>query len=329
MVGSPLRWGIVATGSIAASMARALQLVPHSTAIAVASRSEATADAFGSTWDIPRRYGDYASLMEDPEIDVVYIATPHALHHENVLAALTAGKHVLCEKPLTLNAEQARECADLAREQDLFLMEAVWMRFFPAIHRLCELVAAGAIGEVMLLQASFCIDIGFDPKHRLYDPELGGGALLDLGIYPLSLATMLLGSPTEIDGRARIGTTGVDETNAITLTFPGGAIAQLASSCRGYSPHVATIVGTRGRIEVDDFFHPNGFVIHRHEGREEVLLPARGNGYVHEVDEVHRCIGAGLAESPVMPLDETLAMMVLMDELRGRWGVTYQADRAR
>jgi predicted dehydrogenase len=234
---------------------------------------------------------------------------------------------VLCEKPLTVNAAQAEECVARAKEKDLFLMEAVWMRFFPAIARLRELVHGGVIGEVELLQADFCIDVPFDPAHRLFNPDLGGGALLDLGIYPLSFATMLLGEPETVDGRARIGVTGVDESNSIALTFASGAIAQLASSSRSYKPHTAHIAGRAGRIEVPDFFHPGGFTVHRRREREEIVLPARGNGYVHEVEEVHRCIAAGLTESPLMPLGETVAMMKIMDELRDGWGVTYPADR--
>jgi len=322
----PLRWGIMATGNIAASMAEALSYVPEATLLAVGSRSQHSADVFGEQWGIPRCYGSYAELIADQEIDIVYVATPHATHHKNVLAALEAGKHVLCEKPLTINAAQAAECSTRAQVQDLFLMEAVWMRFFPAIARLRELVHDGAVGDVELIQADFCIDIPFDPAHRLFNLDLGGGALLDLGIYPLSFATMLLGEPHTVDGRARIGATGVDETNSITLTFPSGAIAQLASSSRSYQPHIARITGREGHIEVPDFFHPGGFVLHRRRDREEFVLPARGNGYVHEVEEVHRCIAAGLTESPVMPLGETVAMMELMDELRHGWGITYPAD---
>ncbi|MDJ0952414.1 MAG: Gfo/Idh/MocA family oxidoreductase [Acidimicrobiia bacterium] len=323
---STLRWGIIATGNIAASMAAALHRVPEAEIVAVASRSMEAAESFGSSWDIPRRYDSYAAMVGDDDVDVVYVATPHAYHHENVVAALRAGKHVLCEKPLTLNAAQAAECAALARAQGLFLMEAVWMRFFPAITRLVAVVGDGAVGEVELLVADFCLDVPFDPTHRLYNLDLGGGALLDLGVYPLSFATMLLGAPQTVEGRARVGATGVDETNSVTLTFASGAIAQLASSCRSYKPHTAHIIGREGRIEVPDFFHPGGFVIHRHGGREEVRVPAWGNGYVHEVEEVHRCIRAGLTESPVLPLAETVATMELMDELRRDWGVVYPGE---
>ncbi len=323
---STLRWGIIATGNIAGSMAAALEQVPEAEMVAVASRSLEAAERFASSWGIPRRYDSYEAMVGDDDVDVVYVATPHAFHRENVIAALRAGKHVLCEKPLTLNAAQAAECTALARARGLFLMEAVWMRFFPAITRLSAAVRDGAVGEVELLQADFCLDIPFDPANRLFNLDLGGGALLDLGIYPLSFATMLLGAPQTVEGEARVGATGVDETNSITLEFASGAIAQLASSSRSYKPHTAHVIGREGRIEIPEFFHPSRFVIHRGSDREEMQFPIRGNGYVHEVEEVHRCIRAGLTESPVLPLAETVATMELMDELRRRWGVVYPGE---
>lgn len=320
-------WGIIATGNIATSMAEALRYVGDAELLAVASRSLDSANAFGEEWDVPRRYGSYADLMADPDVDIVYVATPHSSHHGNVMTALAGGKHVLCEKPLTLNAAQAAECVAFARERSLFLMEAVWMRFFPAIARLRAEIEDGVIGEIELVQADFCISVPFDPQHRLYNLELGGGALLDLGIYPLSLATMLLGRPEKVDGRGRIGTTGVDESNAVTLAFRSGAIAQLACSMRTYKPRTAHISGRSGRIEVADYLRPNGYKVHRPQGRvEEVWEPARGNGYVHEVEEVHRCLRSGRLESSVMPLDESVASMALMDSLRLQWGVAYPGE---
>lgn len=322
------RWGIIATGNIAASMAEALGYVRDAELLAVASRSLDSANAFGEKWGAPHRYGSYGELMADPDVDIVYVATPHSSHHENVMAALAAGKHVLCEKPLTLNAAQAAECVAFARERSLFLMEAVWMRFFPVMARVRDLVADGVIGDIEIVQADFCRLVPFDPSHRLYDPRLGGGALLDLGIYPLSFAMMLLGRPTQIHGEARLGATGVDESNALTLTFPGGALAQLTSSFRGTKPYEACVVGSRGRIEVrHPFFCPERMTVHRDDAElEDLVLPARGNGYVHEVEEVHRCLQSGLVESSVMPLDETVAAMALMDSLRLQWGVSYPGE---
>lgn len=319
------RWGILATGSIADAMAYALRTVPEAELVAVASRSQATADAFGERWGIPRRYADYAQLAADPQVDVVYIATPHNLHAANMQLCLAAGKHVLCEKPLTLNAAQAAAAAESAQRHGRFLMEAVWMRFLPAVEQVRRWVADGAIGAVRLIQADFCFHRPFDPTHRLYDPALGGGALLDLGIYPLSLATMLLGFPQAVHGQAQIGRTGVDEVNAITLTYADGALAQLTASMTLDRPREAFVLGSRGAIRLHDpFFRPDRLTLHQY-GRapEEHHIPFHANGYPHEVEEVHACLRAGLTESPRLPLAETVRLLALMDELRAQWGVVY------
>ena len=209
------------------------------------------------------------------------------------------------------------------------------MRFFPAARLLTDWIQEGRIGEIRLLQADFCISVPFDRTHRLYDRDLGGGALLDLGIYPLSLSTLLLGWPTEIQGVAQVGVTGVDESNAITLIYEGGAIAQLASSMRVFKPQTATIVGTHGRVDVHhQFYQPTRLTLHI-QGKDpvDVSLPAKGNGYGYEIDEVHECLRAGKLESTRMPLEDTLGTLRLMDRLRAMWGVAYpgldnQADSA-
>lgn len=324
-----IRWGILATGNIAGSMAQALHHVDGAELVAVGSRSQASADRFGDRWGVPRRYGSYAALADDPDVDVIYIATPHNLHYENMKLCLGAGKHVLCEKPLTLNAVQAAECVALARRQGLFLMEAVWMRFFPAIARVRQWLEEGVIGEVRLVQADFCFHLAFDAGHRLYDPALGGGALLDLGIYPLNFTTQYFGFPQTVQGAAQIGRTGVDELNALTLVYSDGLIAQLASSMVLEKPREALIVGTGGSIKVHDiFFRPDRLTLQRHGHAAETLdVPYAGNGYPHEVEEVHACLRAGRTESPMMPLDDTVRMMRLMDDLRAKWGVVYPDER--
>lgn len=327
---SKYRWGILATGNIAASMAEALQEVDDAELLAVASRTQASAETFGTEWGIPRRYDSYEDLADDPDIEIIYIATPHSLHAENISLCLNADKHVLCEKPMTLNAAESTECIALARSKNLFLMEAVWMRFFPAIRQLKRWITEGMIGKVHLVQADFCLHVPFDPAHRLYNPELGGGALLDLGIYPLSLTTYLHGFPDEIEGIAEVGSTGVDELNAITLSYPCRLIAQLASSMRVDKPHEATVLGSLGTIKVHHpFFHPNRLTLHLRDCAPRTFdYPFRGNGYVHEVEEVQRCLTEGRLESDIMPLDETQRMMELMDELRRQWGVFYPGDSA-
>lgn len=323
------RWGILATGNIANSMAQALQSVANAEIVAVASRRQETAESFGDKWHIPRRYASYEALAADPDVEIIYIATPHNLHYENMQLCLNAGKHVLCEKPLTLNAHEAKESISLARQKQLFLMEAIWMRFFPAMAQVRQWVAEGVIGKIRLIQADFCFDRPFHPTHRLYNPELGGGALLDLGIYPLSFTTMLLGFPKEVHGWAQMSQTGVDELNALTLIYDDNVTAQLTSGMVAYKPREAFVVGSQGYIKVHDiFFRPDRLTLHLNGQEPQTIdVPFLENGYPHEVEEVHACLRAGKLESPLLPHNETLQMMALMDKLRQQWGISYPGER--
>jgi predicted dehydrogenase len=322
------KWGILGTGNIANRMAEALQSVPEAQMVAVASRTQARADAFGEKWSIPRRYGSYGDLVEDKGVDVVYIASPHSEHAKDMILCLEAGKHVLCEKAFTLNAPQAAACISLAREKRLFLMEAMWMRFFPAMAQVRKWVETGLLGDVRLVQADFCFQMPYDPEHRLYNPLLGGGALLDLGIYPLSLATMVLGLPEEVSGTAHLSDTGVDELDTFTLTYDRGATAALSCSIRIYRPRIAYIVGTKGYAKIHEiFFRPERLTLALNDKEPETTaFPYKGNGFVHEVEEVHKCLDENRLESAIMPLDETLALMKLMDGLRAQWGVVYPGE---
>ncbi len=322
------RWGILATGNIAGSMAEALQCIEDAELLAVASRSKASADAFGERWDVPRRYSDYESLAADPDVDVIYIATPHSFHAQNIRTCLEAGKHVLCEKPLTLNARESAECISLARQKGLFLMEAVWMRFFPAMAKLRDWIDNGVIGPVRLLQADFCFQLPFDPDNRLYNLELGGGALLDVGIYPLTFTTMLMGFPNDITGRATVGSTGVDEVSSLILNYEGQTLAQLTGSMSIYKPQEAFVVGPDGYIKIHEpFYCPRDVTLKVGDSEPEVHeFPYIGNGYPHEVMEVHQCLRAGKTESELMPLDQTQKMMELMDQMRSRWKIVYPCD---
>lgn len=320
-----IRWGILATGNIAHNMAAALQIVDEAELVAVASRTQANADAFGDEWQVPRRYSSYEALAADPEVDVVYIATPHTYHYDNMKLCLNGGKHVLCEKPLTLDAQQAAECIAFAREKKLFLMEAMWTRFFPAMVQIRDWLREGVLGEIKVVQADFSFNLAFDPASRLYDPELGGGALLDVGIYPLSFATMVLGLPERWQGYAQLSQTGVDELDAITLIYERGAVALLSCSLRINRPQEAWIMGTKGYLKIHEkFFQPHHITLHLDDGEAIIYeFPYEGDGYAHEVREVHACLQAGKLESDIMPLDESLALMNLMDELRAAWGVRY------
>lgn len=323
-----IRWGIIATGNISSQFATALNDTKGAELLACASRSQASADRFGKQFKVARCYEGYNALVADPDVEVVYIGTPHNLHYENMKLCLNAGKHVLCEKPMTLNARETAECIALARSRGLFLMEAVWMRFIPAIRQLKSWVQSGLIGDVQMISADFHFNLPFDANHRLYNPELGGGALLDLGIYPLNFAVNLLGFPEHIDARATLGPTGIDEISVYQLDYANGAKAQLSSGMRVNRPIVAAVYGTLGWIEVPDFFlRPDKLIVHLNDKKPKThKIPYRSNGYVHEIDEVHRCLSAGLLESDVLPTSDTQQMMTLFDTLRQQWGVRYPSE---
>ncbi|MBN1310388.1 MAG: Gfo/Idh/MocA family oxidoreductase [Anaerolineae bacterium] len=323
-----IRWGIMSTGYIATEFAKALAILPDAEMAAVGSRSQASADAFGMRFDIPHRHAGYEALAEDPDVDVVYIGTPHNLHRENALLCLDAGKAVLCEKPFTINAAEAQEIIEVARRKQLFLMEAMWTRFIPAIRKIRGMLADGVIGEPRMVMAEFGFRPPFEPDGRLFDPQLGGGALLDLGIYPITLAWLIFGPPQEIVSRASIGATGVDEQNAVVLSYGQGQLAVLASSLQAETPQEAHIIGTQGRIRIHaQWWHPTMFTLSLN-GREDqtITVPMGGNGYNYEAAEVMSCLRAGKPESNVMPLDESLAIMKILDQLRAQWGMSYPME---
>ena len=275
-----------------------------------------------------RQHGSYEALATDPDVDVVYVATPHALHHTNARLCLEAGKAVLCEKPFTLNATQARDLVELARERQLFLMEAMWTRFLPALIEVRRLVDKGAIGEVQFLTADFGFRKDFDPSHRLFDPALGGGALLDVGVYLVSLASLFLGRPTQIRSLAQIGPSGVDERAALLFGYDGGRFAQLTAAITAATPQTATIVGATGSIALQPlWWRVSTFTLAPNGGQPETFeTPYTGNGYCHEAAEAMRCLRAGALESPAMPLDETVAVMETLDRVRAEWGLRYPGE---
>lgn len=324
-----IKWGILATGGIAQSLARALTDQPDAELVAVGSRSQESADRFGDQWDIPRRHATYEGLANDPQVDVIYIATPHNLHYDNMKLCLNAGKHVLCEKPLTINSAQAEECIALAKEKNLFLMEAVWTRFIPAIQQAQAWINEGRIGDVRLVQADFTYRVPFDLKGRLFNPELAGGALLDMGIYPVTLAHLVLGVPQKVISYAHLAVTGVDDLNSMIFVYDNGATATLNSSHVLNKPMEAYITGTKGYIKVhDQFFHPQALTIQTDDDPEPITveIPYDSNGYIHEVREVHACLRAGKIESEIMPWSNTLEIMKLMDDMRAQWGIIYPQE---
>ncbi|GAA3740736.1 putative dehydrogenase [Spinactinospora alkalitolerans] len=325
---SPVRWGILGTGAIAERFVQGLRAVEGAEVAAVGSRTDATAHRFADRWEIPRRHGTHRSLAEDPEVDVVYVATPHPAHHAATLLCLEAGRHVLCEKPLALNAAQAREMVAAARNADRFLMEGMWTRFAPAMREIVALVESGTIGEVTTLIADIGWRSEYDPDSRLFAPALGGGALLDVGVYPIALASVFLGEPVGIDARAVKAPSGVDSQVGLVISGSSGAVGLLSCSIETDMPNRAVIVGTRGRIEVGEWYNPTGFVLHL-PGREprEFTFPRRANGFEYEAAAVTDLVRAGALESPLMPWEESLRIADTLDAIRARIGVAYPGER--
>jgi predicted dehydrogenase len=324
----PIRWGILGAGSIAKRFVQGVQVLPDARVVAVGSRDRTKADAFADPLDIPRRHGSYEDLVADPEVDVIYVATPHPFHKDNSILALEAGKHVLCEKPFTINAAELEAIVRVARERKRFLMEGMWSRFFPAMVRLREMVNGGAIGEVRMVQSDFGFRAGVNPEGRLFKPALGGGALLDVGVYSLSFASMLLGTPDRISGLATLGETGVDEIAGLVLGYPSGAISMVATAVRANTHQESIVTGTDGRIVVHSpWWNPSALTVFAGgKGPERIEAPFEGNGFNYEAAEVGRCVRAGALESPVMPLDESLAILRTMDAFRAQIGLKYPME---
>jgi predicted dehydrogenase len=322
-----IRWGILGTGSIAHKFAIGLSSAAGAELVAVGSRTQASADQFASEFNIPRRHASYEALAHDPDVDAIYISTPHHLHAANSMLCINAGKAVLCEKPFTINTREADEVIALARQKKIFLMEAMWTRYLPAIVRLRELIASGIIGTVQMLNADFGFRTSFRAESRLFDVSMGGGGLLDVGIYPLSLAYMLFGAPDHIAGTAHLGQTGVDEQAAWVFAYKSGQIAIMSSAIRTNTPHEAVIMGTDGIIRVPDWWHAQRLIVQpAGKPAETIEVPMEGNGYNYEALEVAHCLKTGKLESDIMPLDETRAIMVTMDTIRAQWGLKYPMD---
>ena len=322
----PVRWGILATGGIARSFARDLELLPDAELVAIGSRTQASADAFGDEFNVPHRHGSYASLVADPDVDAVYVSTPHPGHRDAALLAIDAGKAVLVEKPFTMDGAEARDVVAAARERGVLCVEAMWTRFLPHMARIREIVAAGTLGKIVYLTAEHGQWFAEDPAFRLFAPSLGGGALLDLGIYPVSFAHMVLGVPDKITAVSGPAFTRVDATTSMIFQYPGGAHAVLTTSLAAASNNPAAIYGTEARLEIAGWFYtPTTFRVVSRDGTEleRFDVPDPGRGMQHEAAEVGRCLRAGLTESPLLPLDETVAIMDTLDEVRRQIGLDY------
>jgi predicted dehydrogenase len=324
-----IRWGIIGTGRIASDFTGDLALLDDTTAVAVGSRQQQTAEEFADRFGIAHRHASYEALVADPDVDAVYISTPHPGHHAAARLAIEAGKAVLVEKPFTLNASQAEDLVSAARAKRTFLMEAMWSRFLPHMRRIRELLDSGVLGDIRTVTA----DHGQrflppDPTSRLYDPALGGGALLDLGIYPVSFASYVLGTPERVTAVSDPTTTGVDAQTSIVLQYAGGKHAVLTTTLGAETANVATIVGTEGRIEIDrTWYQPTSFTLTLRSGETERFAEPRvGHGLRFEAAEVGRCLRDGRLESDVMSLEETLKVMATMDEVRRQIGLGYPGE---
>ena len=320
----PIRWGFLGAGGIAASMAADLGQ-GNNRLYAVAARDADRSAAFATRFGARQSYGDYRTLVEDPDVDIVYVATTHPFHREQALMAIEAGKHVLIEKPLALTAAHAREVLTAARDKGVFAMEAVWMRTNPLILKARDLVTRGVIGDVVAVHADFSIEVAFDPTHRLYDLSNGGGALLDLGIYPLHFAWLFLGHPDFQQVLGTLSPTGSDTTAAVQWGYKSGATAQLRCATTAWTPGRATIAGTKGAISVEPWFlAPERLVVTTSEG--ESRIEGGDTAYGPQIEEVERCLRKGLLESPLAPHADSIAILGLIDRARADLGVRYPAE---
>lgn len=322
-------WGIMATGKIAHSFAKAVNYVSDAKLYACASRTVEKAEEFASLYGAEKAYGSYEQLAADPNVDIIYVASPMSCHYENVKLCFEHGKNVLCEKSITLNVSQLDELISIAKEKDLFFMEAMWMKCQPAFLKAKEWVSQGRIGEIKAIRADFSNSPEFDPGDRLFRPELGGGALLDQGVYPLSLITAFLGyDPVGISSSVNIGGLGVDMDEAVIMQYKN-AYASFVSGFEIENDNRAMIVGNKGRIDFGTwFFFTDTVKLYDENGRpvEESKTPHLCNGYEYEIMEAQKCMADGLKESRLIPLSDTRAIMKIMDSLRKSWGFSYDGE---
>ena len=321
-------WGIIGLGRIAHKFASDLAKTPGAKLTAVASRDMDRSAEFAKQYGASHYYGTYEEIIQCPDLDAVYIATPNNLHRDNTLFCLAHQIPVLCEKPFSINIHEARQMVQEARMQQTFFMEAFWTRFLPTTQKMLQLIEDGQIGEILGVKADFGFKPPYEPEGRLFNPDLGGGALLDIGVYPLFLATLVLGMPTEVTAKAYIGSTGVDEDTAIILRHQSGALSHLHTTIRMGTKSEAFIYGETGTIHFHSRFHEMTSMSLLREGKrpEFFQFNQEVHGYTFEAQEVMRCVSAGLTESPGIELDYTLARMELLDEIRRQIGLSYPME---
>lgn len=317
-----IRWGIAGTGLMAEAFLADFAHVPDAEAVAVGSRTSQRAAEFAAGHGIAGA-GTYADLLE-ADLDVVYLATPHPQHRDLALAAIAAGKPVVVEKAFTATLAGARQVVDAAREAGLFCLEAMWTRLQPAVVRAREIVRAGEIGDLLMVQADLGAHRTYDPTSRLFDPALGGGSTLDLGVYPISIAQHFLGTPDTVTATGTHFPNGTDASAVISMAYDDGRAASVMCSLAAETPGRAVVAGSGGSVEIVPRFHHPTRIVVRRNGAEPVEhhLPTLGRGYAHEIAHVGECLAAGLTESPVMPLEDTLGVQWVMEETLDQLGIT-------
>jgi hypothetical protein len=326
---NPIRWGILACGKIAEKFADDLVAhVPDGVVYAAASRDLMKAQIFGQKYGATKIFNSYQALVDCPDVDVVYIASPHALHYEHTLLCLNAGKAVLCEKAFAINTSMVQEMIAKSKEKYLFLMEAIWTRFHPAIAQTLEIIQSGQIGEIVHIVADFGFKAVYDEDSRLFNPSLTGGALYDIGIYPLFISKLLLGNPKEMKAVSTFAPTGVDSNTSISLTYENGATASLFSTLNAQTDTTCTIYGSKGKIFLHGRFHETKGLTLAIEGQETQIFETErlGHGYSYEAQEVQNCLNAGKIESDKLPLQFSLELMELLCEIRQQIGLVYPQE---
>ena len=318
-----LRWGILGLGKIAGQFCEDLLLVEGSTIEAVASRSQDKADDFGSRFDVQKCYASYVEMMDDPDVDIIYIATPHDSHKQHSIDAMKKGKHVLCEKPMGVNRAQVEAMINCAKEHKVFLMEALWTRFNPSIQAILKLIKSGEIGDIKNISADFAFLANASDDSRLFNLSLAGGSLLDIGIYPIFLSYLLKGMPESINASGVLHKTGADRQIGAVLKYED-AIVSIMSSFDTHSDMVAKIYGTEGKIFINRRWHQSdGYQIEKNGELRAYDLPRKGRGYTYEIEECMRCIGSGMLESDQWSLEDSLHLISILDEVRKQVGIVY------
>ena len=323
-----LRWGILATGWIADLMVKDLQLTGRPVT-AVGSRSQASADRFAARFGIAKAHGSYEALCADPNVDIIYVATPHPMHADNAIMALNAGKHVLVEKAFTINAREAQAIVEVATARKLVVLEAMWTRFLPHMVRIREIVRSGMLGEVRSVIADHTRDLPADPSHRLNALELGGGALLDLGIYPIAFAWDILGRPEEIMSMARFKATGADAEIATMFRHANGAMSTTISTSDNLGRNTATVLGSKARIEIDPTWYvPTTYRVIDNDEKviEERTYPVEGRGMQYQAAEIERLVTEGKLAGDILPPAESVGIMQTMDTIRSQIGLRYPGE---